>query len=253
MKVKIFDSRDECLQAGADMWVKFAKAEKKMIIGCCTGTTTEPIHQIVIDMYKKDPWDTTGQMTCNADEHWTPPGANMVLEMRPRMQPLFDTLGMDEEHAMMPNAQCEDPYAEAERYEKAIRDKGGVGLQMLGVGPDAHLGFCLPGTPFESLTHVVDESQSVGMGHYRRGLDFEFGPVKGITMGLRTFMMGQYTLPIVSGSHKAEATANAILGPVTERVPASILQLHPNCTWYCDKDAAEGIIGRIDENGIRIK
>ncbi|MDL2225984.1 6-phosphogluconolactonase [Eubacteriales bacterium OttesenSCG-928-M02] len=253
MKIKIFDSRDECLQAGADMWVKFAKAEKKMIIGCCTGTTTEPIHDIVIDMYKKDPWDTTGQMTCNADEFLTPKGYDGVIEMRPRMQPLFDALGMDEAHAMMPNSKVEDWEAEAERYQAAIEAKGGVGLQMLGVGPDAHLGFCLPGTPFESLTHVVPVSSDISMLYIKEGCTPEMGPFYGITMGLRTFMMGQYTLPIVSGSHKAEATANAILGPVSERVPASILQMHPNCTWYCDKDAAEGIIGRIDENGKRIK
>ena len=72
-------------------------------------------------------------------------------------------------------------------------------------------------------------------------------------MGLRTFMQGRELLPITVGASKAEAVEKAILGPVTEEVPASILQLHPNCTWYMDREAAAGIIGRIDENGVRIK
>ena len=63
----------------------------------------------------------------------------------------------------------------------------------------------------------------------------------------RNNMKGYYA------ASKAEAVEKAILGPVTEEVPASILQLHPNCTWYMDREAAAGIIGRIDENGVRIK
>jgi len=125
---------------------------------------------------------------------------------------------------------------------------------MLGVGPDAHLGFCLPGTPFKSETHVVAVSPTITEGIIRdEGVDPKWGPFYGITMGLKTFMMGKMTMPIVSGSHKAEAAANAILGPVTEDVPASILQLHPDCTWLLDKEAAEGIIGRITPDGVRIK
>ncbi len=62
--------------------------------------------------------------------------------------------------ANMPNPDPDDWEAEAARYEARVRELK-VGLQMLGVGPDAHLGFCLPGTPFDSVSHVVKLSDTI--------------------------------------------------------------------------------------------
>ena len=255
MKIRIFDSREECLTAGAWAFIKYALAHPDGTIGCCTGTTTEPIHEMISEIYRKNPFDASGLHTVNADEFLTPKGYDKgLLTMRPRMQKgLWDALGIEGDRANMPNPDPDDWEAEAARYEARVRELK-VGLQMLGVGPDAHLGFCLPGTPFDSVSHVVKLSDTIQNDMVQNeGVDPKWLPLSGITMGLKTFMQGQITMPIVSGSHKAEAAANAILGPVTEEVPASILQLHPNCTWLLDREAAEGIIGRIDENGVRIK
>ena len=255
MKIRIFESREECLNAGAMAFIKYALAHPVCTIGCCTGTTTEPIHEMISEIYRKNPFDASGISTVNADEYLVPKGYDKGnVWMRPRMQKsLWDALGIEGDRANMPNCNPDDWDAEAARYEKRVRELK-VGLQMLGVGPDAHLGFCLPGTPFSSETHVVAVSPTITEGIIRdEGVDPKWGPFYGITMGLKTFMMGKMTMPIESGSHKAEAAANAILGPVTEDVPASILQLHPDCTWLLDKEAAEGIIGRITPDGVRIK
>ena len=72
-----------------------------------------------------------------------------------------------------------------------------------------------------------------------------------MTMGLKTATHARFTFPITVGASKAQATYNAILGPVTEDVPASILQMHPNCLWYMDREAAEGIIGRVNRRTVR--
>ena len=256
MKIKIYDSREECLVAGAWAFMRYALNHENPVIGVCTGTTTEPIHRIVAEMYKKNPFDASGLHTFNADEYCSPKDAGVVCSMRPRMEgDLWGPLSMDDAHCHLPNPLAEDWDAECEKYEAEIRAVGGIGLQMLGVGPDAHLGFCLPGTSFGTTTHVTALSETV-TGNMCRRFDLDaakYGPFNGITMGLKTFMQGKITLPITVGTSKAEAVANAILGPVTEAVPASILQLHPNCTWLMDKEAADGIIGRIDENGVRIK
>ena len=50
---------------------------------------------------------------------------------------------------------------------------------------------------------------------------------------------------IVKGSHKADILAKAVAGPVTTDIPASVVQLHPNCEILCDADAALKIIGKI--------
>ena len=55
MKIKIYDSREECLVAGAWAFMRYALNHENPVIGVCTGTTTEPIHRIVAEMYKKNP------------------------------------------------------------------------------------------------------------------------------------------------------------------------------------------------------
>ncbi|MBE5780856.1 MAG: glucosamine-6-phosphate deaminase [Clostridiales bacterium] len=249
MKVRIFDSREEVLVASAWEFIKYAANVPGAAIGVCTGTTTEPVHDIVVDIYKKNPFDCTNVHTFNADEYVQPDGyVGVKPSMTPRMLALWNTLGLT---GHLPDGAAEDKQAECDKYEAEIREVGGIDLQMLGVGPDAHLGFCLPGTPFGTWTHVTPVSPTITRNVNIRFPDMDpakYGPFYGITMGLRSFMQGKKTLPITVGSHKAEAVANAILGPVTEAVPASILQLHPNCVWYMDKEAAEGIIGRIDES-----
>jgi len=212
---------------------------------------------MIADIYKKNPFDASGIHTVNADEFLTPKHPDydgIDITMRPGMyKNLWSVLGIDENHGHMPDCNPADWEAEADKYEKTIRDIGGIGLQILGIGPDAHLGFCLPGTPFGLKSHVEQISKELTedsiVGGSRK-IDPKWGPFYGITMGISTFMKGRQIMPVTVGSHKAEAVQNAILGPVTEAVPASVLQLHPNCVWYMDKAAAEGILGRIDESMI---
>ena len=44
---------------------------------------------------------------------------------------------------------------------------------------------------------------------------------------------------IAKGAHKAEMVEKMLKGPVTEDIPASVLQLHPNCEFLLDADAAK--------------
>ena len=255
MKIRIFDSREECLVAGAWAFIRYALNNPEGTIGLCTGSTTGPIHEMVADIYRKYPFDVSRLHTVNADEFLTPKGSPVTLTMRTTMKKdLFDALGIDEERGMLPDSTAEDGDAEALKYEERIKAVGGVGLQMLGVGPDAHLGFCLAGTSFDSVCHkraVSPAIEEIIVNKYK--FDRSMGPFYGMTMGLKTFMQGKEMLPIVCGASKAEAAEKAIFGPVTEEVPASILQLHPNCTWYMDREAAAGIIGRVNPDGTPMK
>ena len=57
-------------------------------------------------------------------------------------------------------------------------------------------------------------------------------------MGIRTVMNARSLLLIALGRAKAEIIRAALTGPVTPEVPASVIQLHPDCTVYCDEEAA---------------
>jgi len=106
------------------------------------------------------------------------------------------------------------------------------------LGRNGHIGFNEPGTPFGSLTHRVRLTESTREANRRFFPPGEEPPTEAITMGVRSIMQARRILVLATGEAKAEAVAKAILGPVTEEVPASVLQLHPNVTWWLDEAAA---------------
>ena len=63
-------------------------------------------------------------------------------------------------------------------------------------------------------------------------------PLGGITLGIKTSMQTREIVLIAKGAEKAEIIKKAVQGPVTEDIPASVLQLHPNCQVLLDRDAA---------------
>ena len=68
------------------------------------------------------------------------------------------------------------------------------------------------------------------------GPDYELG---GLTLGIRTIMHARRVILVAKGTHKAEMVEKMLKGPVTESIPASVLQLHPNCTFLLDAEAAK--------------
>lgn len=63
-------------------------------------------------------------------------------------------------------------------------------------------------------------------------------PKQAYTMGIQSIMKAKKILVIVSGKAKAGIVKEAFSGPVTPKVPASVLQLHPDVTVIADKEAA---------------
>ena len=57
-------------------------------------------------------------------------------------------------------------------------------------------------------------------------------------MGIKQIMQAKKILILASGANKAEAVQRTVKGEVTEEVPASVLQLHPDCILIADREAA---------------
>jgi glucosamine-6-phosphate deaminase len=98
-----------------------------------------------------------------------------------------------------------------------------VDLQILGIGRNAHIAFNEPGSSFESRTRVVSGIQSPPES-----------PKTAITMGIATILDSRKILLLVSGESKAKPLVNAVEGKITESVPASVLQRHPDVVVIAD-------------------
>ncbi len=117
-----------------------------------------------------------------------------------------------------------------------------VDVAFVGIGENGHLAFNDPPADFETespyLVVDLDEAcrqQQLGEGWFP---DFDSVPQKAISMSVQQIMKSDMIVCTVPDQRKAEAVKNAVSGPVSPDVPASILQNHPNCHLFLDKEAA---------------
>ena len=136
------------------------------------------------------------------------------------------------------NGLAKDIQNECTLLNSYIDHFGPLSLSVLGIGMNGHLGFNEDGVNFENPAHVIQLSETTKqiMGKYfDRPRTLEYG----ITQGIRQIMAAKKVILIASGAHKAQILKKALTGPVTNTVPASILQRHNACTIIAECDAAK--------------
>jgi glucosamine-6-phosphate deaminase len=127
------------------------------------------------------------------------------------------------------------PDRNTQSYEDKIREKGGIDLCILGIGTNGHIAFNEPGSSFESRTRVVDLSEQTIQDNSRFFDSIDDVPTRAITMGLGTIMESKRILVMAQGKKKKGILDKAMFGKITEKIPASILQIHDNMeAFYCD-------------------
>jgi glucosamine-6-phosphate deaminase len=215
----------------------------RVVIGFSTGQTTKNMHRMVSEIYGKYPFDVSKVTIFNVDELTNLPRSYAGCCYTMIKEQIAGPLGIPEENFIMPPTMSGDFEAEARGFGKALEDRGGIDIQILGLGANGHIGINQPNTPFESETWVspMDEifearvRQETGVGP-----DY---PLGGLTLGIRTIMHSRKIVLVAKGKHKAEVVERMLLGPISLDCPASVLQLHPACEFLLDADAARLVSG----------
>lgn len=138
-----------------------------------------------------------------------------------------------------PDGLATDIPAACARYEEAIREAGGIDLQILGIGTDGHIGFNEPGSSLASRTRIKTLTQQTRMDN-ARFFDGDIGkvPTHCLTQGLGTIMDARHLVLVATGRNKAEAVHHLAEGAVTAMWPATVMQHHPHATVLIDDAAA---------------
>ena len=122
-------------------------------------------------------------------------------------------------------------------YNALLAEMGTIDLQVLGIGPNGHIGFNEPDDHFAAETHCVDLTDATIQANKRFFENEADVPRKAYTMGIGNIMSAKMIVLVANGKNKAKALAAALKGPVTPQCPASILQFHPNAIIIADEDA----------------
>ena len=150
---------------------------------------------------------------------------------------VFVEVDINQKNTNLPCGSAKDTKAECDRYN-ALLETMQQDVQVLGLGSNGHIGFNEPNTPFGSVTHLVDLTENTIKDNSRLFASIDEVPRQALSMGIKNIMQAKSVLMVVSGKNKAEAVKGMVKGEVTPALPASVLQLHPNVTIVCDKDAA---------------
>ena len=129
---------------------------------------------------------------------------------------------------------CQYPDRNTQSYEQRLKGIP-ADLCILGIGTNGHIAFNEPGSSFDSRTRVVVLDEQTIKDNSRFFDSIEDVPTQAITMGLGTIMDSKRIVLIAQGKKKKDILDKAIFGRITEYIPASILQTHPNMeAFYCD-------------------
>ena len=238
MKVIIAKDYEEMSKKAFEVMREVVKGNPRAVLGLATGSTPIGLYKNMIEDHKQNCTSYREIRTVNLDEYAGldySSDQSYVYFMRSN---LFDYIDIDLKNTNIENGKAADRQAECDRYNRLLEGMQ-QDIQVLGIGSNGHIAFNEPGTPFGRVTHIVDLAESTIKDNSRMFKSIDEVPRQAFTMGLKNIMNAKKILILANGANKAKAVYGLVKGEVTEAVPASVLQLHPDCTLVCDEAAAE--------------
>ncbi|ROR27394.1 glucosamine-6-phosphate deaminase [Mobilisporobacter senegalensis] len=211
------------------------------VIGLATGSTPIGIYKQLIEWYKKGDLDFSEVKSINLDEYKGLDENHKQSYHYFMNKNFFYHVNFKKENTNLPNGMADNIDAECDRYNQVITNLGEIDLQLLGLGHNGHIGFNEPGEEYKNGTHCVALSESTIEANSRLFEEGEVIPKYAFTMGIRSILKAKKILLVVSGKDKADILNQVLNGPVTPKVPASILQFHNDVTVVADKGACSKI------------
>lgn len=224
------ESYQELSEKAARMIAEQVISNPQSILGLATGSSPVGTYNCLADMHKNGELDFSRVTSVNLDEYVGLSGENPQSYRYFMNENLFSKVNIGMENTYVPNGCAEDLLKEGTAYDELIAKLGGIDLQLLGIGLDGHIGFNEPDDVFTKETHVVNLDPSTIEANARFFASVDEVPKKAITMGMGSIMQAKKILLIASGENKKEILNKAFYGPITPKVPASVLQLHPDVT-----------------------
>ncbi|MBE3549977.1 MAG: Glucosamine-6-phosphate deaminase [Brockia lithotrophica] len=210
----------------------------RLTLGLATGSTPVGLYERLVSAYRTGKLSFREARSFNLDEYVGLAPDHPQSYAYFMREHLFDHVDLPAGRWDIPSGIAPDLAEECARYEAAIEAAGGIDLQVLGIGPNGHIGFNEPGTSLDSRTHVVELTESTRRANARFFDRPEEVPTHAITMGLGTILRAREIILLASGESKAEAMARLFsLNDFDPELPASSLHRHPE-VWVIADEAA---------------
>jgi len=222
MQIVTVKSYDEMSNLASKMIAEQIKSKPDSVLGLATGSSPVGTYEKLIKRHKRDGLDFSCVTTFNLDEYCDLSRKHPQSYYTFMMENLFS-------HINIPSKNINFPDDNFEKYEKKIKNSGGIDLQLLGVGHNGHIGFNEPDDVFHNKTHKIQLAESTIRANARFFNSMDDVPKTAITMGIGTIMAAKKII-LVAGADKASVINELKKETVSPQFPVSILHYHPNCT-----------------------
>lgn len=231
MELLTFQSADDAAKKAFQLVKEGIENNSIHTLGLATGGTPLKFYR----EFRESRLDVSNISTVNLDEYVGMRKEDPQSYHYYMNHELFSHMNFKETY--LPNGMADDLEAECLRYESILQEHP-VDVQILGIGANGHIGFNEPGTSFDSLTHIVELTESTREANKRFFEKEEDVPTHAISMGIRSIMAAKKIILLAFGKSKAEAVKQMLEGSVDESCPASVLQNHPNVVVLADTEAS---------------
>ena len=247
MDIYVTKDYDAMSKKAADLLASVVSEVDHPVLGLATGGTPAGLYTELIRMNQAKEVDFSKTTTFNLDEYYPISKESDQSYYYFMRENLFKHINIDMNNTHIPDGSAEDSAKESELFDQKVRKTGGVNMQVLGIGTNGHIAFNEPADDFPTKTQKTALTKETIEANARFFDNIEDVPKEAITMGIGTIMTAKRIMLLASGEAKAEVIEQMVLGQVTPRIPASILQFHPDVTIILDEAAAGDLLKRISE------
>lgn len=215
------------------------KAKPDSVIGLSTGRTTGNMHRLAAEAWRAERFDVSRATFFGLDEVTGVDRDYSGACYTMLRNELVGALPVAPENFIMLPTRSDDFERACAAFTAELDRRGGIDLLILGLGENGHLGFNNPGAPFGGTAwHTRMHPELEERIRRETGSD---GPLGGITLGIKDIMHARRIVLVAKGDNKADVVEAIINAPVTESLPGSVLQLHPDVEYLLDAKAAKNL------------
>jgi len=239
VKLRVFADAHEVSASLAEEVVGAVRRQRDLVLGLPTGRTPVRLYRELVRHAVAGAADLARVRTFNLDEFLGVAPGDRSSYRQYMERHLFVPVGLPAGQVGFLDGSAPDPRRECERYERSLAEAGGIDLQILGIGANGHIGFNEPGAWLVVPTHVValrPETRQANAALF--GGDPGRVPGHALSMGVGTILQARRIVMLATGREKARVVEQMVRGPMTTRLPASLLQLHPSVEVFLDRAAA---------------
>lgn len=246
MPLRIFEQAEVAsIEVANDIVEHLEKSQaenKPFIIGLPGGSSPTLVYNELVRRHQEDGVSFRNMVVFNIYEFYPVPEVTLT-SLHTIKEMLLDHIDIQSENIYSIDASIEkDLIAEkCEEFEQKLQQMGGLDYLLLGLGGKGNIAFNMPGSNLHSQTRLVILDGGSRSDIASRYDSVEKVPGSAITMGIADLMDAKKISLIAWGEQKADSIKEMVEGSVTEAMPASVLQTHPEVEVFVDLDAAKDL------------